>query len=69
VTAGDGDAALELAKIHLARESALSRKRGETYLRVAVDSKFVTENSREEAISPLRRSNHARSANAGQMIA
>jgi len=59
VAAGDGDAALELAKIHLAREKTSRRKRGEAYLRTAVGSKSVTQSSREEAALLLRRKNRA----------
>jgi len=59
VAAGDGDAALELAKIHLARENTSSRKRGVAYLRAAVGSKSVSPSSREEAALLLRRNNRA----------
>lgn len=52
---GDGDAALDLAKLHLKRNARGDTAHALKYLHLAVRSKFITEQSIEEATIYLKK--------------
>lgn len=52
---GDGDAALELARLYLGRKSKLGSIQASKYLRLALKSKSITEDSLDEVKLLLKR--------------